>query len=189
MEFEGKLGQNVRAGVDGWQTLMTVQKDKKAGEGSAEEGDQVTVSFVCKTLESEIVASSEEQGENLSFEVGTRDFIGNPFFQGIDEAVRGLVEGESATVEASGGEYNPELLFKVPSNHPEVQRLSEELVDKGGLVEGNPIVLMNGAAALIVKITEEELTIDANHPLAGAPLALDLTLLKIEKAGAAAEQA
>jgi hypothetical protein len=26
VEFEGKLGQNVRQGMDGWQTLMTVQK-------------------------------------------------------------------------------------------------------------------------------------------------------------------
>ena len=53
--------------------------------------------------------------------MGTRDFIGNPFFQGIDEAVRGLVQGESATVEASGGEFNPELLFDVPRDHPEVR--------------------------------------------------------------------
>ena len=54
-------------------------------------------------------------------QVGTADFMGNPFFQGIDEAVRGLMVGEKASVEASGGEYNPELLFKVPRDHPEVR--------------------------------------------------------------------
>lgn len=36
-------------------------------------------------------------------------------------------------MQASGGEYNPELLFTVPRDHPEMQRLALETVDKGGM--------------------------------------------------------
>ena len=60
-----------------------------------------------------MVAESADNEEPLTFEVGTQQFMGNPLFQGIDEAVRGLAVGQSALVQASGGEYNPDLLFQV----------------------------------------------------------------------------
>eukprot|EP00976_Prorocentrum_cordatum_P103111 1193331-Prorocentrum_minimum.AAC.2 len=148
----------------------------------ASEGDEVTVKFTVMTDEGHVIASSEQE-EPLTFEVGTREFIGNPLFQGIDEAVRGLAIGETATIQASGGEYNPTLLFKVPRGHPEVQRLEAETVNtSGGLQEGTAVTLMNGQAALIVTITADEVTIDANHPLAGAPLQVECTLLHVDKA-------
>ena len=52
-----------------WNGVLVAQ-DKKVQEGAASEGDEVTVSFVCKTLEGDVVASSqEEDGEDLTFEV------------------------------------------------------------------------------------------------------------------------
>ena len=64
--------------------------------------------------------------------------MGNPLFLAFDKAVRGMVVGDQALVSASGGEYDPNLLFKVPTSHPEVARLREELDQpgKGGLHPG-----------------------------------------------------
>jgi len=43
--------------------------------------------------------------------------------QAFDGAVRGLGVGEVVELEMSGGDWRPELLFDVPKNHPEVERL------------------------------------------------------------------
>mmetsp|Transcript_7645 Transcript_7645/g.13165 ORF Transcript_7645/g.13165 Transcript_7645/m.13165 type:complete len:264 (-) Transcript_7645:442-1233(-) len=180
IEFEAKIGQNVRQGMQGWDTIMTV-KQPNPENAVASEGDDVTVKFTIMTEQGDIITSSEEE-EPLTFEVGTRDFMGNPLFQGIDEAVRGVAIGETATIKASGGEYNPALLFKIPRNHPEVQRLEEETAAQGGLQEGVAVTLMNGQTAVVCTMSEEEVTIDANHPLAGSPLMVEVTLLKVEKA-------
>jgi hypothetical protein len=46
-----------------------------------------------------------------------------PSLQAFDGAVRGLGVGESVELEMSGGDWKPELLFTVPRDHPEVERL------------------------------------------------------------------
>ena len=38
---------------------------------------------------------------------------GNPLFQAFDEAIRGRALGETAVLEAKGGEWRQELFFKV----------------------------------------------------------------------------
>ncbi len=67
--------------------------------------------------------SSYEVDEPICFEVGAGDMMGNRLFQGFDEAVRGLAVGQKTLLEAAGGEWQQELLFTVPIDHPEVQRL------------------------------------------------------------------
>lgn len=44
-------------------------------------------------------------------------------WQAFDGAVRGLGVGESVEIEISGGDWQSELLFTVPRDHPEVERL------------------------------------------------------------------
>lgn len=39
--------------------------------------------------------------------------VGNPLFEAMDGAVRGLSRGDVAEVEASGPEWNPDLMFEV----------------------------------------------------------------------------
>jgi FKBP-type peptidyl-prolyl cis-trans isomerase 2 len=95
-----------------------------------------------------------------------------------------MVVGDESLVNASGGEYDPALLFKVPTNHPEVERLREELDQpgKGGLHPGATVALSNGNAAVIREMDEEEgfVLIDANHPFAGADLQFAVKLTDIE---------
>jgi hypothetical protein len=51
----------------------------------------------------QVVADSADNDEPLTFEVGSQQFMGNPLFQGIDEAVRGLAVGQSALVQVRLG--------------------------------------------------------------------------------------
>lgn len=44
-----------------------------------------------------------EPNEPITFEVGAGDIMGNALFQAFDEAVRGLVAGDSAVVQAKAG--------------------------------------------------------------------------------------
>jgi FKBP-type peptidyl-prolyl cis-trans isomerase 2 len=117
-------------------------------------------------------------------EVGAAGVMGNPLFLAFEKAVIGMVVGDQALVSASGGEYDPNLLFKVPMGHPEVQRLQEELDQpgKGGLHPGATVALSNGNAAVIREVNEEAevVILDANHPFAGSDLQFAVKLVKIE---------
>jgi len=48
-------------------------------------------------------------------QVGAGEVTGNPLFQAFDEAIRGCALGETAVLEAKGGEWMPDLYFKVCS--------------------------------------------------------------------------
>ena len=72
------------------------------------------------------------------------------------------------------GEWKPELASKIPRKEVPEQH---ENVKVGSKVEvkddkGNPFV------AMVTKLTDQEVTIDANHPLAGKPLVFDIELIE-----------
>ena len=147
-------------------------------------GDLVSVLFSAQTEEGELLQSMDDMEEPITFEVGGSDVMGNPLFLAFDKAVQGMIVGEEALVNASGGDYDPNLLFKVPMNHPEVMRLQEELDQpgKGGLHPGATVALSNGNAAVIRDVDEDVGTviIDANHPFAGSDLQFAVKLTAIE---------
>ena len=148
------------------------------------DGDLVSIVFSAQTEEGEVLQTMDDMEEPITFEVGGAAAVGNPLFLAFDAAVRGMVVGDESLVNASGGEYDPALLFKVPTNHPEVERLREELDQpgKGGLHPGATVALSNGNAAVIREMDEEEgfVLIDANHPFAGADLQFAVKLTDIE---------
>lgn len=186
--FTAPMLQNVRQKVKGFETTMAVTKlpadDTPANERKPMAGDLVSVVFSAQTEDGELLQSMEDMEEPITFEVGAADVMGNPLFLAFDKAVQGMVIGEEALVSASGGEYNPNLLFKVPMSHPEVRRLEEELDQpgKGGLHPGATVALSNGNAAVIrdVDTDAETVILDANHPFAGSDLQFAVKLVTIE---------
>ena len=56
-------------------------------------------------------------------QLGVGEIVGNPLAQALEQAVRSHGEGDVVELEISGGEYKKELVFKVPTDHPEIQRL------------------------------------------------------------------
>ncbi|KAL6763490.1 hypothetical protein V8C86DRAFT_2496367 [Haematococcus lacustris] len=145
-------------------------------------GDIVTLHFVCKDSNGKVLESSRNGEEPLTFEVGVGEITGNRLFQGFDEAIRGLAVGQTTVIEAAGGEWQRELLFSVPREHPEVQRLEGRYKNQGGLQEGKIVELANGNLAMVVELTAETVKIDANNMIAGKVLTFELEVISIDKA-------
>ena len=182
--FSGSILQDVRKGQEGFTTEMRIKKGKKKTDDDSSSdafpklGDIVEITFSLRTSEGQIL-QDEDEADPVTFEVGAADVVGNPLFKAFDKAVRNMTVNETREIEASGGEYDPNLLFRVPQEHPEIERLREVWAEKGGLQEGGTVTLMNGNPAVIRSMTDEVVMLDANHPFAGSDILFDLTLRDI----------
>jgi FKBP-type peptidyl-prolyl cis-trans isomerase 2 len=184
VDFIGTILQDVRKGQKGFATRMRVERDdeEEADNAYPVVGDVVRIRFGVETGEGEVLQDAAA-ADAVTFEVGASDVMGNPLFKAFDEAVRTLRVGASATVSASGGDYDPNLLFSVPANHEEIGRLRAEWADKGGLVEGLTVTLANDQPAVVRAIDERRVVLDANHPFAGDGVFFTVTLLGVNEEG------
>jgi peptidylprolyl isomerase len=136
------------------------------------QGDSVSAHYV-GTLEDGTVFSNTEKDEPLKFVIGDGTVL-----QGFEEALIGMSPGETrnVTFEADKG-YGPhhdDLIRSVPrSQLPEGFDPEEnEYLDISQ--EGHDFV------ALVIETSDEDITLDANHPLAGKALTFEITLEAIE---------
>lgn len=185
VDFIGTILQDVRKGQKGFATRLSVLgADAAAVSGCPKIGDVVRIAFGVETEDGEVLRDVAAE-EDVTFEVGASDVMGNPLFKAFDEAVRGMRVGESAMVSASGGEYDPNLLFSVPANHEEIGRLRAEWADKGGLQEGITVTLVNGQPAVVRAMDAARVVLDANHPFAGSDIMFKVSLLGVNEESAA----
>lgn len=138
----------------------------------AQVGNAVRVHYTGRLTDGAVFDSSENR-EPLEFTLGEGQVI-----PGFENAVVGLDPGESRTVtipaEEAYGSYRNDLLLKVPpSDFP------KDITPAIGLQlqlqrENTAPVIMT-----ITEITDETITLDANHPLAGKDLTFDIKLEEI----------
>lgn len=166
--------------------VRSASSQHAVGPRVAEQGDVVTVSYVCKSEEDVVLDASSEE-EPLQFEVGAGDVVGNALFQAFDDAVKGLKVGDAALVQAQGGEWKRELMFNVPIDHEEIQRLcgryrnNREVCDEQGNLRPNALVeLSNGNQAMVVDVVDGTVVLDCNNLMAGRKLSFEVKLLQIE---------
>jgi FKBP-type peptidyl-prolyl cis-trans isomerase 2 len=86
-----------------------------------------------------------------------------------------MVVGEKKTIEIEPknayGEYNPDMTTIVGKNQvPETIQVGETLQ---GNTPNGPIIVR------VLEVTEDSVTLDANHPLAGKKLIFDLEVVDI----------
>lgn len=139
---------------------------------TAELGDTVKVHYVGKLSDGEVFDQSKQE-EPISFEIGKGQLI-----QGFEQAVVGMAAGDTKTEQVpydfAYGERRDDLVLeldkdKIPEHlNPQVGDQLEIKQDEGNNI---PVVVKN--------ITEEGMTIDANHPLAGQDLTFELELVEI----------
>ncbi|MBU2491358.1 MAG: peptidylprolyl isomerase [Bacteroidetes bacterium] len=136
-------------------------------------GDKVKVHYK-GTLNDGSVFDSSEGRDPLEFEVGSGQVI-----PGFDQAVVGLTVGESKTVnipsEEAYGPYQENMVLAIERDKfPEGLNLTvgEQLqVPSQG---GQPVVVV------IKDVTDDKVTLDANHPLAGEDLNFNIELVEIK---------
>ncbi|NLX03986.1 MAG: peptidylprolyl isomerase [Phycisphaerae bacterium] len=138
----------------------------------AKEGDTVKVHYTGKLKDGTVFDQSAGK-EPLEFTIGEGRVI-----PGFEEAVKGMEPGQSKTVEVSSEEaYGPrrdEMILQVDRS-----RLPEDLDPEVGQQlqshqeNGQTVILT------VTDVSEQEVTLDANHPLAGQDLQFEIELVEI----------
>jgi len=138
----------------------------------AKEGDTVKVHYTGKLKDGTVFDQSAGK-EPLEFTIGEGRVI-----PGFEEAVKWMEPGQSKTVEVSSEEaYGPrrdEMILQVDRS-----RLPEDLDPEVGQQlqshqeNGQTVILT------VTDVSEQEVTLDANHPLAGQDLQFEIELVEI----------
>lgn len=135
-------------------------------------GDTVRVHYT-GTLEDGTQFDSSRGADPMEFAMGQGQLIA-----GFENAVAGLSSGESCTVtlapEDAYGEQDAEMIQNVPRElMPEDVELKAGMVLQGQADDGRVDNFT------VVSFTEEMVTLDANHPLAGKSLTFEIELVAI----------
>lgn len=135
-------------------------------------GNTVKVHYT-GTLEDGSVFDSSEGGEPLQFEVGAGQLI-----KGFDEAVIGMQTGEEKTIklppEQAYGTHEPELTKKIPR-----ASLPQDRAPEVGMILGLSTPDGQQIPARIIEVTQADITIDLNHPLAGKTLNFKIKVVEV----------
>ena len=135
-------------------------------------GDTVRIHYT-GTLTDGTVFDSSNGRDPLEFVVGSGQIIG-----GLDKALPGMQVGEKKSVPVpcleAYGESNPEARQSIPRNEipPHIP------LDLGAQLQ---VQTQTGQTMVVVaaEVTDTEVTLDANHPLAGKDLVFDIELVAI----------
>lgn len=139
----------------------------------AAHNNTVTVKYTGKLADGTIFDASPEDSP-MSFIIGREEVI-----KGFEAAVLNMSQGETKTVviepDLAYGEPNPALIEEINrADLPENLELTE-----GGQLE---VTQDDGSILLLMidKVTEETVTLDSNHPLAGKALTFDIEMLEVD---------
>lgn len=142
----------------------------------AEDGDLVKVVYDAMLEDKEVFESSEETGP-LEFII-----CAGTVFPGIEAAVVGMKVGDTKIIKlpAKGayGERDEELIQEIPRS-----TLSKEITPQAGMIIGMQVERdgqSQQVPALITAVTDDKVTIDYNHPLAGKEIFYKITLESID---------
>ncbi|MCF8130679.1 MAG: peptidylprolyl isomerase [Deltaproteobacteria bacterium] len=138
----------------------------------AKEGDTVKIHYTGKLENGETFDSSKDR-EPLQFKMG-----GGQVIPGFEKGIDGMEVGQSKDItippEEAYGAKNEELVFEIERN-----KLPDHITPDVGMPlqmtqeNGQPVNVV------ITALTDETITIDANHPLADKTLNFSIELVEI----------
>jgi FKBP-type peptidyl-prolyl cis-trans isomerase 2 len=135
-------------------------------------GDVAIIHFTGKK-EDDTVFGTSKDGDPIQFEIGKQGVI-----SGLERGVIGMKPGQSKTItvppEEAFGERKDELIGTVPKNDLP-KNVTPTIGEKFKMEQenGNKIDLR------IIDVEDDTVTLDANHPLAGETLELDVEMVHI----------
>ncbi|CEG01623.1 Cyclophilin-type peptidyl-prolyl cis-trans isomerase, conserved site [Ostreococcus tauri] len=144
------------------------------GAQRARDGDAVKIHYVGTLEDGSQFDSSRDRGEPIAFTVGSGQMI-----KGFDNGVRDMAVGDRKTIECAPaeayGEIRPENILRVPKGDV-VDAVGEDYIKVG-----EKLMVGQGMPATIVEVTDSEVALDANHPLAGKTLNFDIELMSLDR--------
>jgi peptidylprolyl isomerase len=138
----------------------------------AKHGDTVRVQYRGKLQDGSVFDASDR--EPLQFTIG-----GGQLIPGFEEAVVGMNPGDSKTAEVPAekafGLYQEDMVVVIP------KKRFAHFDQEPGVGERVPIPRPDGPPidVTVTEVTESDVTLDANHPLAGEDLTFDIELIDI----------
>ena len=140
---------------------------------TVKKGDKVQIEYVGTFDDGGVFDASKNHGKPLEFEVGAGMVI-----PGLDEAMVGMKLNEEKKVrieaERAYGAYREEMVQKVPKDAmPKGQEV------KPGMMLGMTLPTGQQMPVLVKEVTDSEVILDMNHPLAGKDLTFTVTVVKI----------
>ena len=140
----------------------------------ADQLDAVTVHYT-GTLEDGTVFDKSPEDRPLRFILGKDEVI-----PGFDAAIQGLFQGESKTVvipcEDAYGAHREDLVETIDRSQLPADVELEAGIQLEVTQQDNSVLNV-----MVVKVTKDTVTLDANHPLAGKPLTFEIQLLEVVK--------
>ena len=139
-------------------------------------GDKIAIDYEGKFETGEIFDSSKhgDHSHPLEFTVGAGEVI-----KGMDEAVMGMKVGDEKEIiiepEDAYGLYDSNLKKEIPRNAlPQYQEPKAGMTLLLGTPQGNQF------PAKIIKVSNENVTLDLNHPLAGKVLHFKIEIVNLK---------
>ena len=134
----------------------------------------VTIAYTLKDDEGNVLDSSENHGD-LAYIHGHQNIV-----EGLEDALEGKDIGDTVTTtvepEKGYGDRHDQLMFTVPRSNMPDGDLEVGMQFAAQDKEGNQQVVT------LVDIGDEEVKLDANHPLAGQTLHFDVTVNDVREA-------
>jgi peptidylprolyl isomerase len=138
----------------------------------AQVGDMVKVHYTGRLTDGTTFDTSVER-DPLEFTLGEGELIA-----GFEQAVLGMAAGESKTTtipaDQAYGPHHAERMIDVERHHLPSD-LQPEIGQQLQMTRPDGTTL----SVMITTVTETQVTLDANHPLAGQDLIFDITLVEI----------
>lgn len=136
----------------------------------------VSIDYTLKDEEGNVLDTSQGKGP-LAYLHGAGNII-----PGLENALEGKSAGESLNVKLSPadayGEHVPELVQDVPrENFPPDAEIKAGMQFQAQTPEGPRLIT-------VVETKDNEITIDANHPLSGKSLNFDVNVIEVRDATA-----
>jgi FKBP-type peptidyl-prolyl cis-trans isomerase SlyD len=134
-------------------------------------GKVVFIDYTLTDDDQEIIDSSRG-GDPLGYVHGAGQIV-----PGLEKALEGARAGDSLKVvvapEEGYGLSDPENIAVIPAS---------QIEGVDDLTEGTQLEAEGGQTVIVTKIEGDEVTIDANHPLAGMTLHFDVTVKEVRDA-------
>ena len=173
MRIYGKWLYLIQAGIIFFIGFLGVSQALADDNAAIKKGDQVSLHYTGTLKDGSVFDSTKKRNKPLKFTAGSGQVI-----PGFDKAVMGMKKGEEKkfTLEPSEayGDRKPDLTQimprkLLPKNHEPKPGMMLAL----GTPDGQQI------PATITKVTEENVTLDMNHPLAGKVLTFAIKIVEI----------
>lgn len=133
-----------------------------------------SIDYTLTGPEGQVLDSSQGRGP-LSYLHGASNII-----PGLEKELEGKVAGDSLTVSVPAaqayGAHDPQMVQAVPrSNFKGIAKIEAGMQFEARTADGGRVVT-------VVKVDEENVTVDANHPLAGMDLKFEVKVVEVREA-------